>query len=64
MIIKLTDRYGDIVRVNFDNVLYYQPNSGYKTFNTNIKMIDKTVLDVKETVEEIDKLVGIYEEEK
>lgn len=57
MFIKVHDKYGKELRINVDGIMYYLPTPT----NTEIKLKDKSFISIKESVEEIDKMVELVQ---
>lgn len=57
MFIKVHDKYGKELRINVDAITYYLPTAT----NTEIKLKDKSFISVKESAEEIDKMVELIQ---
>lgn len=57
MFIKVHDKYGKELRINADAILYYVPTST----STEIKLKDKSFISIKESAEEIDKMVELVQ---
>lgn len=54
LFLTLTGIRNTEIRVNFDHVKYYYAYDQESYFKSRIEFIDKTVIDVRESVDEID----------
>lgn len=61
MFIKVTDKYKKEFRINVDSIVYYLPSTNG---TTELNLKDKVYLIVEQSVEEIDKMVELAQNNK
>lgn len=55
MFIKVNDKYGKEIRINVNSIVYYIANGN----GTEMKLRDKSFVFIKESAEEVDKMIEL-----